>query len=54
VQSNPTVYCALHAVPFAKTDENVDNDGTQTLISQIWEAACGCKVEITLALPLAQ
>ena len=51
---NPTVWCLNHAAQFAKKGEQVDNDGTQTLVSQTWEASCGCKIEVTLALPLAQ
>jgi hypothetical protein len=31
--------------------EELDHDGTKTLVKQYWEAACGCKVEITLVIP---
>jgi hypothetical protein len=48
---NPAVMCSKHAEPFRKVDEEVDHDGTQTLVKQYWEASCGCKVEITLAIP---
>ena len=48
---NPTVMCSLHAEPFRCVSEEVDHDGTQTLVKQYWEASCGCKVEITLAIP---
>jgi hypothetical protein len=48
---NPTVMCALHAERFRRVSEEVDHDGTQTLVKQYWDAACGCKVEITLAIP---
>jgi hypothetical protein len=48
---NPTVMCAPHAEQFRKIDEDVDHDGTQTLVKQYWEATCGCKVEITLVIP---
>jgi hypothetical protein len=48
---NPTVICSKHAEPFRKVQEEVDNDGTQTLVKQYWRADCGCAVEITLAIP---
>ena len=48
---NPTVMCTLHAERFSRVSEEVDHDGTQTLVKQYWEASCGCKVEITLAIP---
>jgi hypothetical protein len=51
---NPVVMCTKHAVPFRKTNEEVDHDGTQTLIKQYWTADCGCEVEITLAVPNQQ
>lgn len=47
---NPTVICTLHAEQFHKVGEEVDHDGTQTLVKQYWEATCGCKVEITLVI----
>jgi hypothetical protein len=52
--NNPTVVCSKNghnASPFVKSVEEVDNDGTQTLIKQYWSAKCGCEVEITLAVP---
>lgn len=52
-KDNPTVYCALHAEQFAKTEEVVENDGTQTLVTQTWTAPCKCAVLITLAIPAA-
>ena len=48
---NPTVYCAVHAVQFVKTDEEIDFDGTQTLVTQTWAAPCGCAVQVTLSIP---
>ena len=51
---NPTVYCTNHVEPFAKEHEEMDNDGTQTLVKQYWVAPCGCAVEITLAVPNPQ
>ena len=48
---NPTVMCTKHAQRFTKTAEELDHDGSQTLVKQYWEAACGCKVEITLVIP---
>jgi hypothetical protein len=50
---NPTVYCAVHAAQFVKTDEEIDSDGTQTLVTQTWTAPCQCAVLITLAMPKA-
>ena len=50
---NPTVYCAVHAEQFVKTAEEVDFDGTQTLITQTWTAPRKCAVLITLAIPAA-
>jgi hypothetical protein len=47
---NPTVYCAIHAEQFVKSDEEVDSDDTQTLVSQTWTAPCGCAVQITLTI----
>jgi hypothetical protein len=46
---NPVVMCSKHAARFRKCREEVDNDGTQTLVKQYWAADCGCQVEITLA-----
>jgi hypothetical protein len=51
---NPTVYCAVHAEQFVKTDEETDSDGTQTLVTQTWTAPCGCAVQITLKIPTEQ
>lgn len=48
---NPTVMCSKHAEPFRKTSEEVDHDGTQTLVNQYWKAACQCEIEITLVIP---
>jgi len=47
---NPIIYCTLHAEQFSKKEEETDNDGTQTLFKQYWEAPCGCAVEVTLAV----
>jgi hypothetical protein len=47
---NPTVYCTAHAVQFVKTDEEIDSDGTQTLITQTWTPPCKCAVLITLTI----
>lgn len=44
---NPVVVCGKHAERFFKVAEEVDNDGTQTLVKQYWRARCGCEVEIT-------
>jgi hypothetical protein len=52
--NNPAVYCGLHAEQFVKTDESVENDGTQTLITQTWVAPCKCAIQITLALPAVE
>jgi hypothetical protein len=52
--NNPTVVCSKNghnAEVFTKVNEEIDNDGTQTLIKQYWSAKCGCEVEITLAVP---
>jgi hypothetical protein len=48
---NPAVVCGLHAERFCRVSEELDHDGTQTLVKQYWEASCGCKMEITLAVP---
>jgi hypothetical protein len=48
---NPVVMCSKHAARFRKVNEDVDNDGTQTLVTQYWDADCGCQVEITLIIP---
>lgn len=48
--NNPTVMCTKHAKAFEKVEEEVDHDGTQTLVKQYWKASCGCEVEVTLAL----
>jgi len=48
---NPVVVCSKHAEEFCRVSEEVDHDGTQTLVKQYWEASCACKVEITLAIP---
>jgi hypothetical protein len=48
---NPVVVCGTHAERFGRVSEEVDHDGTQTLVKQYWEASCGCKVEITLVIP---
>ena len=48
---NPVVMCGKHAEVFVKREEEVDNDGVNTLVKQYWEAKCGCVVEITLTLP---
>ena len=48
---NPAVWCSNHIAPFEKVNEEIDHDGTQTLVTQHWRAACGCAVEITLAIP---
>ncbi len=48
---NPVVVCTLHAERFHRVSEEPDHDGTQTLVKQYWEAACGCKVEITMVIP---
>jgi len=51
---NPTVICTQkehNAARFFKSHEEVDNDGTQTLIKQYWSASCGCSVEVTLTVP---
>jgi len=50
-EDNPVVVCGMHTERFCKVDEEVGHDGTQTLVKQYWEATCGCKVEITLAIP---
>lgn len=50
---NPTVVCSQighNAEVFHKVDEEVDNDGTQTLVKQYYTAECGCRVEVTLAV----
>ena len=36
---------------FRKVNEEVDHDGSQTLVKQYWTADCGCQVEITLVIP---
>jgi hypothetical protein len=51
---NPTVWCAVHAKPFGKWFQETDHDGTQILVKQCWDAACGCSIEITLAVPDAR
>jgi hypothetical protein len=51
---NPTVYCAVHAAQFTKTGEEIDFDGTQTLVTQTWTAPCRCAVLVTLAIPAAE
>ena len=33
---NPVVMCSKHATRFCKVNEEVDNDGTQTLVEQYW------------------
>ena len=33
---NPTVMCTKHAEKFTKAREEVDHDGTQTLVEQYW------------------
>ena len=48
---NPVVYCSNHAKEFVKQIEEVDHDGTQTLIKQYHKAECGCAIEITLSVP---
>jgi hypothetical protein len=48
---NPTVICSKHAQPFQLIDGETDHDGTQQLVKQYWRAACGCEIEITLAIP---
>lgn len=48
---NPKVWCALHATEMVKTNEELDDDGTQLLVKQYWKGACGCLQEITLAIP---
>ena len=48
---NPAVMCTLHVERFRRVSEELDHDGTQTLVKQYWEAGCGCKVEITLVIP---
>jgi hypothetical protein len=48
---NPKVYCTNHAAELKRTNTEIDDDGTQVLVKQYWEAVCGCKVEITLAMP---
>lgn len=51
---NPVVMCSKHAARFRKVNEEVDSDGTQTLVKQYWTADCGCQVEITVAIPHQQ
>jgi hypothetical protein len=50
-EDNPVVMCGLHVERFRRASEEVDHDGTRTLVKQYWDAACGCKVEITLVVP---
>ena len=47
---NPVVMCSKHAARFGEVNEEVDSDGTQTLVKQYWAADCGCQVEITLTI----
>jgi hypothetical protein len=49
--TNPAVWCTKHAKQFRKTDTEHSNDGTQELVTQYWDAECGCSVHVILALP---
>jgi hypothetical protein len=43
--------CTLRAERFRRVSEEVDHDGTQTLVKQYWKASCSCRVEITRVIP---
>ena len=47
----PAVWCTNHGKQFLKISEGAENAGIQDLLTQYWEAACGCAVHVILALP---
>jgi hypothetical protein len=51
MSEGPTVHCTNHGEVFEKVSTEQAGDGTQVLITQCWKAACGCAVEIMMALP---
>lgn len=43
-----------NAAEFNKVAQQADDDGTQVLLSQYFEASCGCKFEATVAIQNAK
>src|SRR5207302_2614 len=49
-----TVACTKQghgAATFKRTEQEVDDDGTQVLVKQYYKADCGCELMVTYAVP---